>query len=372
VGEWRSTTIGDVVSLQRGYDITKLAQRPGLVPVVSASGVQSYHDTALAKAPGVLLARKGNGIGMAHYIDQDYWPHDTTLWVTDFHGNDPEFVYYLFRWLAPRLATLDVGSANPTLNRNHIHLMTVRCPDVYTQRRIAEILGALHDKIELNRRLSETLEATARALFRKHLDDAATTAPLNSVAFGDVGGILREAVDPQSAADTEFLHFSLPAYDNGRQPVLQFGSAIRSIKTIVPPGSVLVSKLNPEIERVWLPDIGERGRAVSSTEFLVLRPRAPFGRAFLYELARSGTFRRDLEALTTGTSNSHQRARPGSILAIPVLVPDAQHGAAFERVAGALLDRVASSARQVVLLGAIRDALLPRLLSGELAVSDPE
>jgi type I restriction enzyme, S subunit len=105
-------------------------------------------------------------VGSVYYVLSDYWPHDTTLWVKAFHGNNPQLVYYFFRWMAPRLATMDVGSANPTLNRNHIHPIEMRWPSaVDEQRAIAHILGAFDDKIELNRRMSQTLEATARAIF---------------------------------------------------------------------------------------------------------------------------------------------------------------------------------------------------------------
>ena len=164
-GDWIETTIGMQVALQRGVDITKAAQRPGYVPVVSSGGVSSFHDTAIQAGPGVVLGRKGV-VGSVWFIEHDYWPHDTTLWVKDFRGNDPRFVYYFFKWMAPAIATLDVGSANPTLNRNHVHPIEVKWPPLPEQRAIAHILGTLDDKIELNRRRNQTLEAMARALFK--------------------------------------------------------------------------------------------------------------------------------------------------------------------------------------------------------------
>ncbi len=114
-GHWRRTTIGAEVTFQRGFDITKKEQRPGTVPVISSSGVSSFHDTATVRGPGVVIGRKGT-LGTAFYVAEDFWPHDTTLWVTDFHGNEPEFVYYFFR--SYDVTRLDVGSSNPTLNRN--------------------------------------------------------------------------------------------------------------------------------------------------------------------------------------------------------------------------------------------------------------
>src|SRR4051812_40243352 len=118
--DFKKTTIGEQLTLQRGMDITKVEQRPGTVPVISSGGIGSYHDTAGAKGPGVILGRKGV-VGSVYYIETDFWPHDTSLWVKDFKGNHPRFVYYFFKNFAVRLATMDVGSANPTLNRNHVH-----------------------------------------------------------------------------------------------------------------------------------------------------------------------------------------------------------------------------------------------------------
>ena len=168
--EWETTTIGQQATLQRGIDTTKAQQRPGKVPVVSSGGVSSYRDTAFAKGPGVILGRKGT-LGTVFYIEEDYWPHDTTLWVRDFHGNEPRFVYYFFRSISSDLVALDVGSANPALNRNHVHPIVIQWPKLYEQQAIARILGALDDKIELNCRMNHTLEEMAWAIFKSWFVD---------------------------------------------------------------------------------------------------------------------------------------------------------------------------------------------------------
>src|SRR5487761_1758637 len=153
MSEWKTTAIGDVLTLQRGFDITRNEQRPGSVPVISSGGIGSYHDTAAAQGPGVVIGRKGT-LGKVFYLPGDYWPHDTTLWVKDFKGSHPRFVYYFF--LNLDVMSLDVGSANPTLNRNHVHPLPVRWPDFAHQVRIADILGALDDKIAVNDQISST------------------------------------------------------------------------------------------------------------------------------------------------------------------------------------------------------------------------
>jgi type I restriction enzyme, S subunit len=401
--EWLDTTVGEQVTLQRGVDITKVAQRAGKVPVISSGGVSSYHDTPAASGPGVVLGRKGV-VGSVYYVATDYWPHDTTLWVKDFHGNDPRFVYYFFRWMAPRLARMDVGSANPTLNRNHVHPIDIRWPPVAQQRRIAHILGTLDDKIELDRRMNETLEAIARALFKSwfidfdpvraksegrdpglppHLadlfPDSFEDSELGEIpkgwrvaGFGDVAEQLRDQENPLSSPDVLFNHYSIPAFDDGQSAKPEYGESIKSLKARVPAGAILLSKLNPEIERVWMVDISAGERAVCSTEFLVLRALSPFTRSFVNCLARSPKFRQQIEALVTGTSKSHQRAQAHSVLSLAVVIPPRRLVEAFEGPASSQFSRTLECRRESRTLAALRDVLLPKLISGGLRVKDAE
>jgi type I restriction enzyme S subunit len=168
--EWITTTIGEQATLQRGFDITKATQQSGSIPVISSGGTNSFHNTAMAKGPGVILGRKGV-VGSVYFVEEDYWAHDTTLWVKDFHGNDERFTYYFFLSKAKNLAALDVGTANPTLNRNHVHPIKVQWPKISEQQEIAAFLGTLDDRITLLRETNTTLEAIAQAQFKSWFVD---------------------------------------------------------------------------------------------------------------------------------------------------------------------------------------------------------
>jgi predicted nucleotidyltransferase len=165
-----NTTIGEQVTLQRGFDITKKQQRHGKIPVVSSGGVSSYHSEAMVAGPGVVLGRKGS-LGTVFYINEDYWPHDTSLWVKDFKGNNPRFVYYFFSSIAEILKKLDVGAANPALNRNHVHPLPIKWTTRENQDDIVKVLGSIDDKIEFNRQVNQTLEEIAQALFKSWFVD---------------------------------------------------------------------------------------------------------------------------------------------------------------------------------------------------------
>jgi type I restriction enzyme S subunit len=140
----------------------------------------------------------------------------------------------------------------------------------------------------------------------------------------------------------------------------------------VPPEAILISKLNPEIERVWMVDVRPDDRAVCSTEFLVLRPRAPFTRCYVYCLARSPLFRQQIEGLVTGTSKSHQRAQVDSILNLAAVIPPSPIVATFGLSAAGMLARTLECRREGRTLAALRDALLPKLISGELRIEHAE
>ncbi len=104
-------------------------------------------------------------------MQEDFWPHDTTLWVKDFKDNNPVFVYYFFLNMSDVLKKMDVGAANPALNRNHVHPIEVLWPVRHVQDQIAEILSALDRKVENNRQINQTLEQMAQAIFKSWFVD---------------------------------------------------------------------------------------------------------------------------------------------------------------------------------------------------------
>jgi type I restriction enzyme S subunit len=162
--QWKKGQLQDLVFFQRGFDITQAQQTPGPYPVISSSGVTSYHSEFKASGPGVVIGRKGT-LGSVHFSDSDYWPHDTTLWSKDLRGNNPRFVYYYLHTV--NFKRFDVGNSNPTLNRNHIHDLPVLIPPIDIQERIADFLSTYDDLIENNRRRMALLEDAARQLYHE-------------------------------------------------------------------------------------------------------------------------------------------------------------------------------------------------------------
>jgi type I restriction enzyme S subunit len=161
---WEVKRFDSFAVLQRGFDITRKNQRSGDYPVVSSGGVSSYHDEPKVMGPGVVIGRKGS-LGTVHYIPKDYWPHDTTLWVKDFKGNNPRFVAYLLETM--RLKRFDTGAANPTLNRNIVHGEKIAIPPKDQQVEIGEALEAVESKIAIHEGRKRSFEDLFRTLLHE-------------------------------------------------------------------------------------------------------------------------------------------------------------------------------------------------------------
>ena len=162
--EWCDTTLGDFAPFSYGKGLRRKDRNDfGSVPVYGSNGVVGYHDIPWTGGPTVIVGRKGSA-GAVHFSSKPCWPIDTTFYVTDPDDEVVKFKYYLLKSLG--LEHMNTDSAVPGLNRNNAHALRVRVPPLSEQRRIAGILGTLDDKIELNRRMNETLEEMARAVFK--------------------------------------------------------------------------------------------------------------------------------------------------------------------------------------------------------------
>jgi len=135
---WQKKRISDIAPLQRGFDLPVKELKEGSYPVVYSNGIGYYHKFYKIKGPGVITGRSGT-IGTVHYIEENYWPHNTTLWVTDFKCNDPKYIYFLFSYID--IEQFATGSGVPTLNRNDVHLFEALCPPFPEQQAIAEALS---------------------------------------------------------------------------------------------------------------------------------------------------------------------------------------------------------------------------------------
>src|SRR5690554_48879 len=157
------TTLGKLIEFQRGYDLPKSEMIDGIYPVRSSNGILGYHNEFKVKGPGITIGRSGT-VGLPHLIKTNFYPHNTSLFIKDFKGNDVNYIYYLLKYL--KLNDQKSGSGVPTMNRNHLHPLSVNAfLEIQTQTQIAKVLSDLDAKIELNNRINAELEAMAKLIY---------------------------------------------------------------------------------------------------------------------------------------------------------------------------------------------------------------
>lgn len=164
----KTIPLNEFITLQRGFDLPQDKRIKGDIPVIASTGIVGYHNEEKVQAPGVVIGRSGS-IGGGQYITNNFWPLNTTLWVKDFKGHNPRFVYYLLKSID--FSQFNVGSGVPTLNRNHLSGVLVADTSYSYEKEVSNVIGILDDKINLNKKINQTLEQMSQTLFKSWFVD---------------------------------------------------------------------------------------------------------------------------------------------------------------------------------------------------------
>ena len=277
-----------------------------------------------------------------------------------------EFAYYLLRTADLRshlIANMNGSSGRQRVQADALRNYVVDLPSIDEQRRIAEVLGALDDKIESN----QAVITRAEQLIDEIAVQRATDLPM--VALSEVCSLSKSTWKPETSPDQTVQLFSLPAFDKGATPEQAAVASIKSNKTLMDRPGILVSRLNPRISRMWWVETDAARVNVCSPEFAYLTAGDMHGLACTWLAVRSPEFRGEMVDRVTGTSGSHQRVRPADLMTIGV--PDyrslAEH---IQATVLTLLHLVSDRRRQSVALAELRDVLLPELMSGRMRVDE--
>ncbi len=317
---------------------------------------------------------------------------------------DALFLYYQFIGPAQQafIEAHKIQTGVPHTNLGILRNTPLLVPPLPKQRAIAHILGTLDDKIELNRRMNRTLKGMARALFQSWFVDfdpvrakqrgealpglAPELAALfpdrlvetemgvapegwESQQLRDVLDLRRDSLQPGDYPSENFIYYSIPAFDAG-YPEVEVGGNIKSGKYEVHSGSVLLSKLNPRIPRIWLPTDSLSHKAICSTEFFVCVPSSGVTVQFLYSLFSSPSFLTEFERLVSGTSGSHQRVNHQTFVNMRTQIPPAVLVQHYTEFAAPMFDKISANLQESRSLAELRDTLLPKLMSGAVRVPD--
>lgn len=352
---WRECRLGDFMRLQRGHDLPAQDREDGEVPVVSSSGITGYHSKEKAAAPGVVTGRYGT-LGEVFYLDRAYWPLNTALYVTDFNGNDPKFTAYFLR-NALKNCQSD-KAAVPGIDRNVLHELKVRVPDLGVQLQIVDVLGAYDDLIDNNRRRIKLLEDSVRLLFdewfvRLRHPGHAPSGIIDGVPVGWSKVALDEVLLLQRG-------FDLPSQDREAGDVPIYGSTgivgFHNKARVTGPG--LVTGRSGSLGEVHFvaQDFWPLNTALWVKEF---KRATPLFALHLLRGMRLEQYNGGVSVPTLDRKVVHKAE---------VLLPPAPIMARFESVADDVYRQINTLTAMNEKLRTARDLLLPRLMSGELAV----
>lgn len=406
--EWKEYRLGDVAIIKGGKRLPKgieLISNPNAHPYIRISDMyvnktmeltSSYRyvdnntfnkiKNYIVNSGDVILAIVGNTIGLVAVIGKSLNNANLTENCVKIIANkevNQEYIYYYLTSIygQNKIKKGIVGAAQPKLPIKNIISITISAPSKELQERITNILSSLDDKIELNRRINENLEQQAQALFKSWFVDF---EPFKDEKFVDsIHGMIpegweivetnkfmrisKESINPTKNPNRLYTHYSIPAFDEASLPILQYGNEIKSNKQKVLDNMTLVSKLNPRIKRVWFIDKACEN-AICSTEFIpyLSLNNSPY---FLYCYLNSDIFYDSIMSTVNGATGSHQRFQANDTL--KYLFPYNEEVIyKFNVIVSGILKQRSRLIKENQKLSQLRDTLLPRLMSGELRLSE--
>ena len=287
---------------------------------------------------------------------------------------DPLYLYYFFCLEDTKqfVRNIAVGATMPSINTKLLGEVEVAYPSQTEQQKIVALLSALDDKIEINQKINDNLQQQAELLYHKRFETVnRDKLPVGwrIVRLGDVATISKKSFNPAKEPEMLLEHYSIPAFDEAHFPVFEPSTAIKSNKFIVDDSCFMISKLNPTTKRVWKPYCLTEN-AVCSTEFIVYKAKSQEITDFLYSVIDSDSFSDFMCSHVTGSTGSRQRTTPSDTLAFELVLPNAEEIAEYQGIVSPMLEQIKCNTIENDRLKRLRDSLLPKLMSGEIDVSD--
>ena len=373
---WEERPLGKVVRFRRGHDLPDRVRIPGSVPVIGSAGPNGWHNEARAIGPGVSIGRSGASIGKVTYTKVDYWPHNACLYVTDFLGNHPRFVYYFLQTKLSDLTALNSGAAQPSLNRNFVHAIPVRIPGWEEQSAIAGVLSAYDDLIETNRQRIALLEEWVRKLHREWLvrlnfpghQHAKTMDGIpngwEEHVLGDLVENVKQSVKP-SDFESEDIHVGLEHIPRRAITIGNWGHAegLASAKWRFEEGDILFGKIRPYFHKVGF----AIRRGLASSDAFVWRVHDELDWPLVLCATSSDHFV-SVASKTVREGSKMPRADWSVLRDYVIHKPPISLMRTFNTMVQAVTQQCKVLALQNRSLAEARDLLLPRLMNGEISM----
>lgn len=343
----------------------------------------------------VLISMIGEYCGFV-YVERNFEIDYAVKNVGIFKTGEKEKAEWIYYYLSSpegknKLNTLRSGTSQPYISLGALRKLPIlqfKNKNIMTG--IIKILTKIDEKIHINYQINKTLENMAQAIFTRWFVDfefpnedgepykssggGMVESELGMIPKGwevkslcDIARIDTKSIKPFENGDVLYEHYSIPALDANNYPNFEYGREIKSNKYKVFEDSILISKLNPSTKRIWLP-LYLSNRAICSTEFLNYRPRDTKIKAFVYSIIDSTRFTEFLMNHVTGSTGSRQRVKPQDTLSYKFAMPNSDMLKEFCEVIDGIYTKKNNNLNENQNMKAIRDSLLPKLMSGEIRV----
>lgn len=353
--KWRESRVGDHIELAYGDGLPERDRKKGAIPVFGSNGITGFHDKALVKGPGIIIGRKGT-VGQVAFSKTDFWPIDTTYYVKIKGDDDIVFWYYFLNTLG--LNQMNSHSAVPGLNRDNVYEISTLLPSLSEQRAIAKILSDLDEKIELNRQMNKTLESIAQAIFKQWFVDfepwgGEQPDDWQSYTLGDISVLSAGGDRPKVYSEKPSITCTIPIYSNGIDNDGLYGytnsaKIIDESVTVSARGTIGFTCLR---QVPYFPIV----RLIS----LVPNPRY-LSAKYLYLWLKNINI--------SGTGTTQQQLTVPDFKKTEILIPTPEIIKRFTIVADSIFAQITANKNENTTITAIRDSLLPRLMSGKIRV----
>ena len=391
MSELEECILGDLVEFQRGYDLPKSKFVEGKYPVQSSNGILGYHNEYKVEGPGITIGRSGT-VGNPHLIRENFFPHNTSLFVKEFKGNDIEYIYYLLQYLD--LGNQKSGSGVPTMNRNHLHPIKIRAyRDKTCQQRTIKILSLIDKKIQINNQINQELEAMAKTLydywfvqfdFPDQNGKPYKSSGGKMVYTSELKREIPEGWGVESVVDNTLSKVIKPGIDHFTQKTyLATGDVVN---TSIKDGRLITfenretrANMQPSVNSVWFAKMKSSNKhlflshsmkelidsTILSTGFMGLQCKEE-SFEYIASFISDPNFEIFKDTLSHGATQ--EAVNIDDLRSVPVIIPDDYILREFHRIAKSIFLNLGRNMIEDKTLSSLRDWLLPMLMNGQVKV----
>ena len=391
---WETRPLGELVRFSSGGTPSKKNPKywNGTIPWISAKTMKGERvstsdlmiteeglasGSKLAPIGSLLLLTRGsglfNGIPLC-IVERPVAFNQDVKCIESCTDVSNQFIFYWLKsqeqYLKAKLEVTGIGAGK--FDTKFLQELRVPVPPKEERDKIVAIAEAISKKIIINTKINDNLQQQAQAIYRERFEGVASEdlpSGWRIVALGDVATISNKSFNPLKEAERMLEHYSIPAFDEARFPVFEPSTSIKSNKFVINASCFMISKLNPTTKRVWKPYCLTEN-AVCSTEFIVYKAKDESITDFLYSVIDSSSFSDFMCSHVTGSTGSRQRTTPSDTLAYKVILPSEEDLSEFQSLVSPMYAQMRINAIENDKLKRLRDSLLPKLMSGEIDVSD--